>query len=67
MRVPETLTTQIHMMTTRQSKYSRSRLGEHLGRIFRGLTILSVVLISGAAAAGMIYFLGSTISKFLAR
>jgi hypothetical protein len=55
------------MMTTRQSKYSRSRLCEQMGRICRGLTVLSVILISGAAAAGTIYFVGSTIIKLIAR
>lgn len=63
---PPTLTTQTHMMT-RQSNHSRRRLGELLGRICRGLTILSVILISGAAAAGTIYFVGTTIIKILAR
>lgn len=55
------------MITTRQSKYSRRRLCEQLGRICRGLTVLCVILISGAAAAGTIYFVGSTILKLLAR
>lgn len=54
-------------MMTRQSNHSRRRLIELLGRICRGLTILSVILISGAAAAGTIYFVGTTIIEVLAR